>query len=134
MNILQIKHMFVFASAPTCAPTLVSAQALSSTSIRVTWAPLPHTQCRNGVLRGYKVACKLNLNINSLQYLDVNNPSSTTTDVTGLGKYTEYSFQVLAYTVKDGQLSDSKAVRTQEDGKQLFDIVIYLCVFSSIIL
>ena len=85
------------------------------------------------MLRGYKVAYKLHPSGSSLQYLDVNNPSSTTIEVTRLGKYTEYSFQVLAYTVKDGPLSDEKVIRTQEDGKQLFDIVIYLCVFPFII-
>ena len=72
-----------------------------------------------------KIAYKFRLSGRSLQYLDVNNPSSTTTDVTGLGKFTEYSFQVMAYTVMDGPLSDAKNIRTQEDGKQL-DIVIYL--------
>ena len=118
----SLANVFVSASAPTCAPTLVSAQALSSTSIRVTWTPLPNTQCRYGVLRGYKVAYKLHSSGNSLQYLKVNNPSSTTTDVTGVGKYTEYSFQVLAYTVKDGPLSNAKVITTKEDGKQLFDI------------
>ena len=123
--------MFVSASAPTCAPTLTSAQALSSTSVRVTWTPLPNIQCRNGVLRGYKVACKLHSIAKNLQYLDVNNPSSTTTDVTGLGKFTKYSFEVLAYTVKNGPLSNATVIRTQEDGKQL-DIVIAFCVFSSV--
>ena len=70
------------------------------------------------MLRGYKVAYKLHPSGSSLQYFDVNNPSSTTTDVTGLGKYTEYGFQVLAYTVKDGPLSNSKVITTKEDGKQ----------------
>ena len=69
------------------------------------------------MLRGYKVAYKLHSSGSSLQYLNVNNPSSTTTDVTGLSKYTEYSFQVLAYTVNDGPLSNAPAIRTQEDGK-----------------
>ena len=80
------------------------------------------------MLRGYKVAYKLHPSGKSLQYLNVNNPSSTTTDVTGLGKYTEYSVQVIAFTVKDGSPSDAKVIRTQEDGKQPFHIVIYLCV------
>ena len=69
------------------------------------------------MLRGYKVAYKLHSSGSRLQYLDVNNPSITATDVTGLGKYTEYSFYVLAYTVKDGSLSDAKVITTQEDGK-----------------
>ena len=70
------------------------------------------------MLRGYKVAYKLHSSGSSLQYLNVNNPSSTTTDVTGLGKYTKYTFQVLAYTVKDGLLSNMKVITTKEDGKQ----------------
>ncbi len=40
-------------------------------------------------------------------------------DVTGLEKYTEYEFQVLAFTsVGDGPKSSIKVERTNEDGKK----------------
>ncbi|KAK3706777.1 hypothetical protein QZH41_015342, partial [Actinostola sp. cb2023] len=102
--------------APVCAPRLTSVQAVSSTSIRVTWAPPPNTKCRNGVLRGYKVAYKLNRRGSTINYLDVKNGRATTIVVSGLVKYTEYSLQVLAYTIKNGPLSRALVKRTKEDG------------------
>jgi hypothetical protein len=51
-----------------------------------------------------------------LQYKSVSS-STTSITVTGLDKYTWYSFQVLAYTItKDGPLSEAKAGRTRQDG------------------
>ena len=44
----------------------------------------------------------------------------TKRDVTGLQKYTEYEFQVLAFTsVGDGPISPVVVVRTMEDGKNI---------------
>ena len=60
----------------------------------------------------------MNRHGSSVRYLTVNNSHATTTDVTGLDKYTEYSFQVLAYTVKDGPISNAIVKRTKEDGKK----------------
>jgi len=40
----------------------------------------------------------------------------TTTVVSGLDKYSEYSLQVLAYTVKDGPWSVEIKTKTKEDG------------------
>ena len=46
--------------------------------------------------------------------------SARTTDVTGLSKYTEYEFQILAFTsVGDGPNSTVKSKRTKQDGKKL---------------
>ena len=40
-------------------------------------------------------------------------------DIFGLDKYTEYEFQVLAFTsVGDGPKSSPEVVRTKEDGKE----------------
>ena len=51
-----------------------------------------------------------------LTYNDV----TLTRDVTGLDKYTEYEFQVLAFTSKgDGPKSSVGVVRTKEDGKNM---------------
>ena len=51
-----------------------------------------------------------------LTYNDV----TLTRDVTGLDKYTEYEFQVLAFTSKgDGPKSSVVVVRTKEDGKNM---------------
>ena len=49
--------------------------------------------------------------------LPVNDGAILTKDVTGLEKYTEYEFKVLAFTsVGDGPTSAVKAERTNEDG------------------
>jgi len=58
----------------------------------------------------------LNRRGSSMKYQDIRAGGSTTTDVTGLDKYTDYSFQVLAYTVKDGPWSKQVIRRTNEDG------------------
>jgi len=49
----------------------------------------------------------------------VNSGSTWTTVVSGLEEYTEYDFQVLAYTsAGNGTKSPAKSVRTLEDGKK----------------
>ena len=49
--------------------------------------------------------------------LSINCRASETKDVTGLEKYTEYEFQVLAFTsVGDGPKSSVEVVRTKEGG------------------
>ena len=50
----------------------------------------------------------------------INSGSTLTKDVTGLDKYTEYAFQVLAFTsVGDGTKSSIEVARTREDGKKM---------------
>lgn len=48
--------------------------------------------------------------------MKINDNVTTAVNITGLSKYTEYSFRVLGYTVKDGLLSNEMATRTSEDG------------------
>ena len=51
--------------------------------------------------------------------LTIRNESVDTVVVTGLDKYTEYEFQVLAFTsVGDGPKSSAEVARTKEDGKK----------------
>ena len=51
--------------------------------------------------------------------LTIRNESVGTVVVTGLDKYTEYEFQVLAFTsVGDGPKSLAEVARTKEDGKK----------------
>ena len=52
--------------------------------------------------------------------ITINNGTASNEDVTGLEKYTEYEFQMLAFTsVGDGPNSSVKIERTREDGKRL---------------
>ena len=49
--------------------------------------------------------------------VSINSGATLTKDVTGLDKYTEYEFQVLAFTsVGDGLKSSVVVKRTKEDG------------------
>ena len=51
--------------------------------------------------------------------LTIRNESVGTVVVTGLDRYTEYEFQVLAFTsVGDGPKSSAEVARTKEDGKK----------------
>lgn len=45
-----------FSSVPTAGPVNVQAVAVNSTSIRVTWQPVPKKE-QNGNITGYKVQC-----------------------------------------------------------------------------
>ena len=54
-----------------------------------------------------------------LRILTINNGTIETEDVTGLDKYTQYEFQVLAFTsVGDGPRSSFVVERTKEDGEE----------------
>lgn len=54
-----------------------------------------------------------------LRILTINNGTIETEDVTGLDKYTQYEFQVLAFTsVGDGPRSSVAVERTKEDGEE----------------
>jgi len=53
-----------------------------------------------------------------LTVITINNNSTLSREVTGLGKYKEYEFQVLAFSsVGNGPESPVKVVRTNEDSK-----------------
>ena len=93
--------------------------AASSSSIRASWQ-LPPVNSRNGIIKGYKLFYqKKDRSADSPTILVINNETTLTKNVTGLAKYTEYEFQVLAFTsVGDGPKSSVKVERTKEDGKR----------------
>ena len=58
----------------------------------------------------------------------INTGATLTKDVTGLDKYTEYEFQVLAFTsVGDGPKSSPKVKRTLQDGKICNTCTVHAC-------
>ena len=66
----------------------------------------------------------------------INDKVVRTTDVFGLSKYTEYDFQVLAFTsAGDGPKSTVKSEMTKEDGKKLVLIIakFYLLVLHKLL-
>ncbi len=96
--------------------------ANTSTSITASWQ-LPPENARNGIISGFKLFYKLNGSSASptvIHIVGANLTNLTRIDVTGLQTYTEYEFQVLAFTsVGDGPKSSVKVARTLEDGKNV---------------
>ena len=104
--------------APTQAPSSLSLTAKNSTSIEASWQ-LPPAEGRNGIITGFKLFYKKKGSSDSLTQITINSGSTLTKVVTGLDKYAEYNFQVLAFTaVGDGPKSSAKTMRTREDGEE----------------
>ena len=103
---------------PSKAPDGFTVTAKTSTSITASWQ-LPPADGRNGIITGFKLFYKKKGSAGSQIMVPVNSGSTRTRVVSGLDKYTEYEFQVLAYTsVGDGPKSTVKYERTEEDGKK----------------
>ena len=100
--------------------------AKTSTSIVAAWQ-LPPAADRNGNITGFKLFYKKKDPAGSLTTtLTINDGATLSKNVTGLLKYTEYEFEVLAFTaVGDGPRSSVKAERTKEDGNEFEHDIIY---------
>ena len=90
----------------------------SSTSVRASWQ-LPSVGSRHGIVRGFKLYYKKRGSSGLPYTLPIRNETIDSKDVTGLDKYTDYEFQVLAFTsVGDGPKSSVEVARTKEDGNK----------------
>ena len=97
--------------------------ASTSTSITVSWQ-LPPEYARHGNITGFKLFYKEKDSVESLNMF-TNNVTSLSKVVSGLDKYTEYEFQVLAFSSQgDGPKSSVVIERTKEDGKIYKTIVL----------
>ena len=104
-------------SGPSQAPSDFSVSALTSTSVRTSWQ-LPPAESWHGVILGFKLLYRIKDSSDPITSVTIAINSTLTRDVTGLGKYTEYEIQVLAFSsMGDGELSALRVVRTNEDGK-----------------
>ena len=91
--------------------------AITSTIITASWQ-LPPADSRNGIIIGFKLFYKKRGSAGAATTLTMNNGTALSKDVTGLDIYTEYEFEVLAFTsVGDGPRSSPLVVRTMKDGK-----------------
>uniref|UniRef100_A0A803SQ68 Sidekick cell adhesion molecule 1 n=1 Tax=Anolis carolinensis TaxID=28377 RepID=A0A803SQ68_ANOCA len=97
-------------SVPSAPPENVSAEAVSSTQILLTWAAVPEAE-QNGLILGYKV---LSIKLSS-QVVRGNHTLSVL--LGGLRKYVLYEIQVLAFTrIGDGVPSSPPIIeRTKDD-------------------
>ncbi|XP_069545786.1 protein sidekick-1-like isoform X2 [Brachyistius frenatus] len=102
-------------SVPSGSPVNVTAEAVSSSRILLTWSALPKAQ-KNGVILGYKVLYseKDSDGPCSVQVAEGEGSASLLLGV--LQKYTVHVLQVLAYTrIGDGPPSSPILLRTKED-------------------
>ena len=90
--------------------------ATSSTSVRASWQ-LPAENSRNGIIDGFKLFYKKRSSSGPGTVLLLKSAAVSSKVVDGLDKYTEYEFQVLAFTsAGDGKNSSVVVSRTKEDG------------------
>ena len=114
-NLLRETLHFLI-SVPSQAPSDFRLAPNNSTSITAAWK-LPPEYAWHGTITGYKLFYKKKDSAGSPAVFTFNS-GATGTVVTGLQKYTEYEFHVLAVNSNgDGRNSTVKVERTKEDGK-----------------
>ena len=115
--IYQFKHTsLVVNTVPSQPPTAFQLTANSSTSITAFWQ-LPPVFARHGNIAGFKLFYKKKGSGGSATTLPISDGRTSSKTVSGLDKFTEYEFQVLAFTSDgDGPKSLAKVKRTMEDG------------------
>ena len=110
--------IFYLLPVPSSPPTNVTVHSVTSTSLLVSWNPVPAGHA-NGIITGYKVfyvdreeyGPKVHLNVSS---------TALSVELSSLLVYTNYCIQVLAFTREgDGNLSDCVISSTGEGGKIL---------------
>lgn len=101
-------------TAPTAEPGNVTAAALSSQSIHVSWDPPPFNN-RNGQIRYYIIHVTEADTGNNFTQLVTGNEFT----FLSLHPYYTYTFTVAAVTVELGPFSNIISVTTEEDGKKL---------------
>ena len=108
--------MHYIISVPSQPPSGFTVTASTSTSITASWQ-LPPEYARHGTITGFKLFHAKKGSQGPPTEL-TNNVTSLNRVVSGLDKYTEYEFQVLAFSSKgDGPKSSVVVERTKEDGK-----------------
>lgn len=106
-----------FSLAPSGPPSNISATALTSTSIVVSWEP-PLPQYRNGPILAYNVTVT-NAVTDSFVHSSIV-PTTTTTTIGGLQPFTPYSFTLSARTSVGYGPPDTLTEVTLEDCKLNF--------------
>ena len=111
---VNLYNMFI--SVPSQPPTVFKLTACSSTSITASWQ-LPPVFARHGRnITGFKLFYKKKGG-GSATALLIGSGSILSRNVTELDKFTEYEFQVLAFTSDgDGRKGPVEVERTKEAG------------------
>ena len=107
----------VLISVPSQAPSELTLSATSSASIAASWR-LPPAYSRHGIIVGFKLFYKKK-GLRSIRVETINGGTTFSAGINGLDNYTEYEFQVLAFTSHgDGPKSSVVVERTLKDGKK----------------
>ena len=101
-------------TAPSSSPTIITANATSSTSLRLEWT-VPENSTHNGVIRSYTVVLEEQETGLLLTYQEA---GGTVREVSSLHPYYVYKCQVQAFTVAHGPLSEPVYITTFEDSKE----------------
>ncbi|KAK8745272.1 hypothetical protein OTU49_000103, partial [Cherax quadricarinatus] len=100
---------------PSAPPESVKCDPLSSQALRVRWQPLP-LNLSNGPVQGYKVFYKRTTNIEGSNAVEIKRTTNLETNLQGLGRFTNYSVRVLAFTAAgDGVVSQPVLCSTLQD-------------------
>ena len=132
--------------APSRPPSSVASEAPSPSSLRLSWKPVDK-QHLNGILRAYVITyfetkspddTRNNITIsltNGRKRRAIADPSSPSFELDGLKAFTDYTVQVMAYTVDYGVPSQQINVTTAQDGKTVsFYLIIVIIIIMTIII
>lgn len=110
------RHLSLLSTAPSAPPQNVAAYNLSSTSVNVTWFPVP-SHSLNGILQRYLVFyCEATVQNSPPNEITVSNRSLSVV-IPALKKFTVYSVWVKAVTMVAGPSSVPLNVSTDQDGR-----------------
>ena len=116
INVTVLLLLLYLNSVPSQAPSGFTVAASSSTSITASWQ-LPPKYARHGIITGFKLFYGKKASARAPTMLTCNDTSLNGL-VSGLDKYAEYEFQVLAFSFEgDGPKSSVVVERTKEDGE-----------------
>ena len=111
-----IIQVLTFLLAPSRAPTNFTVTPSTSTSVQASWQ-LPTADFQ--MITGFRLLYRnFSFVDDPLTVITIESNSTLTYEVTGLGIFTKYEFQVLAFSIMgDGPSSAVKTVRTNAEGK-----------------
>ena len=111
-----IIQVLTFLLAPSRAPTNFTVTPSTSTSVQASWQ-LPTADFQ--MITGFRLLYRnFSFVDDSLTVITIESNSTLTYEVTGLGIFTKYEFQVLAFSImSDGPSSAVKTARTNAEGK-----------------
>ncbi|XP_022806638.1 uncharacterized protein LOC111343721 [Stylophora pistillata] len=118
-KILRVEvYGILLSKVPSQPPTAFKLTAISSTSITASWQLPPVFAWHGRTITGFKLFYKKVYGRSAATLTIISSGSILSRNVTGLDKYTEYEFQVLAYSSDgDGPKSLVEVETTKGDGE-----------------